>query len=210
MTASGRGLSQRSGFHSYASGPQISRLLLEAIIPTTTLVFFGTKISLISRPSKPLIGFDKDNMTSCFALNDAPVESSYLYTDCWLTFWRHARLVDTNEASLDKSRRDTAKKPARRKVVLHRIFLWPRVSPDELCLEHQDVSREGEKLSTRLPMSSLWQQTPAFWNRISCQIKLSTGKTPASRTIFGLSLHAQAACPLLRGPCCLVLQGIPN
>ena len=55
-TLSGSGDSQRSGFHSSASSPQIALLRFDASRPTATDVSFGTKISFISFPSTPRTG----------------------------------------------------------------------------------------------------------------------------------------------------------
>lgn len=69
VTAAGRGASQRSGFHSYASSPQRVLLRLQFKRPATTVVFFGTRISWIGDPSTPVMGFDNGRMTSLCVLD---------------------------------------------------------------------------------------------------------------------------------------------
>ena len=68
VAVSGSGLSHRSGFHSQASGPQISGLRFAAYIPMITFVLFGMRISFISRPSNPMMGVDKGRTVSFLVL----------------------------------------------------------------------------------------------------------------------------------------------
>lgn len=49
----GRGFSQRSGFHSYASSPHSALLVLHPSMPTMTCVPLGMAISSILVPSVP-------------------------------------------------------------------------------------------------------------------------------------------------------------
>ena len=64
MTVSGSGDSQRSGFHSAASGPHRSGFVFEAMMLTKTGVSLGTMISLICRPSSPRTGVESGRMVS--------------------------------------------------------------------------------------------------------------------------------------------------
>ena len=63
-TLSGRGASQRSGFHSMASSPQIAQFRFEERMPTATVVSFGMGISWISVPSTPRMGWESGRTTS--------------------------------------------------------------------------------------------------------------------------------------------------
>ena len=63
-TLGGRGASQRSGFHSFASGPQIAgsrfdpSMLIQMVVPA------GTKSSLMGLPSVPVIGSESGRTAS--------------------------------------------------------------------------------------------------------------------------------------------------
>ncbi|PSR84004.1 hypothetical protein PHLCEN_2v5555 [Hermanssonia centrifuga] len=68
LTASGSGWSQRSGFHSRASAPQIALLLLHDRLPTAISVPLGTTTSFINEPSNPRTGLANGMITSCTVL----------------------------------------------------------------------------------------------------------------------------------------------
>lgn len=68
VTLSGRGESHLSGFHSAASGPQMSGSVFKVLMPMMTVVFFGTYTSLMVLPSLPLIGDLRGRIVSRRAL----------------------------------------------------------------------------------------------------------------------------------------------
>lgn len=57
-----------SGIHSKESEPHISGSRLDARAEMMMFVFFGMGISLISRPSRPLIGFESGITVSAHVL----------------------------------------------------------------------------------------------------------------------------------------------
>ena len=63
-TLPGRAVSQRSGFHSVASSPQIALFLFDERRPTATTVSLGIGISCISVPSTPRMGVERGSTTS--------------------------------------------------------------------------------------------------------------------------------------------------
>ena len=62
-------MSQRSGFHSYASSPQSALFVLDDITPMKTDVSFGSGISVMSVPSRPRTGSDRGRTTSSRVLH---------------------------------------------------------------------------------------------------------------------------------------------
>jgi hypothetical protein len=64
VTLWGKDDSQRSGFHSKESGPQIAGLRFDAKIETLISVPAGTGTSVIVDPSRAVIGVDVVNATS--------------------------------------------------------------------------------------------------------------------------------------------------
>jgi len=67
-TASGRGESHLSGFHSYESAPQSPGLQFAPNAETMIFVPLAINISDLCRPSVHLTGFDRGRMTSLLAL----------------------------------------------------------------------------------------------------------------------------------------------
>ena len=100
-TVSGSAASQRSGFHSCASSPQISGSVLARIIATVTVEPFGTVISWMLAPSSPIIGRERGSTVSFLALQK--------YLSKWLQTQnthglhsvdeRHWRMTDAIEVS---------------------------------------------------------------------------------------------------------------
>ena len=99
ITSSGKGFSQRSGFHSSASGPQSARSRLRAAMPTKTFVPLGTGTLRNSRPSSPRRGVRSGRTVSWRALwKDMKRQGSG--NDLWedaLTSWRLVHLVGVFE-----------------------------------------------------------------------------------------------------------------
>ena len=72
-TLPGSAASHRSGFHSPASGPQISGFVFDAWMLTKTGVSFGTKISCIILPSRPRTGCESGRTVSRRHLSGAEI-----------------------------------------------------------------------------------------------------------------------------------------
>ena len=79
--AVGRGLSQRSGFHSFASSPHSALLLLLAWKCAKTETPLFTTTSFMSVPSRPRMGSENGSTTSFVALEmEDAIESDGQYT----------------------------------------------------------------------------------------------------------------------------------
>lgn len=67
-SAEGNFSNQRSGFHSYTSSPQRSRLVLQPVKCNSSMVPFGTGTSVTTEPSRVRIGLRRGSVVSFAAL----------------------------------------------------------------------------------------------------------------------------------------------
>lgn len=91
ITASGRGASQRSGFHVRLSSPQMRLQVFDPRTPTNSSVPCGIGISYISCPSTPRMGCDRGRTVSLVALLPMEVISNSLIEKALVAFYLLAR-----------------------------------------------------------------------------------------------------------------------